>query len=42
MEFLKSLDREVISLSDAEAARWQKAVAPVVVSAATKNDGKNC
>jgi TRAP-type C4-dicarboxylate transport system substrate-binding protein len=30
MEFLKSLDREVISLSDAEAARWQKAVAPVV------------
>jgi len=30
MEFLESLGREVITLSDEEAARWQVAVAPVI------------
>jgi TRAP-type C4-dicarboxylate transport system substrate-binding protein len=30
MAFLKSLDRTVITLDDAESARWQAAVAPVV------------
>lgn len=40
LAFLKSLDREVISLSDAEAARWQAAIAPVVENYIKKMDEK--